>query len=245
MIAVGLIGHGGIARDTAAILGAPSFAGQVHIVGVVARPGRAAAARAVFADIPAVETAAALVALRPSVVVEAAGHGALMAHGAAVLQSGIDLIIVSTGALADRALLDGLREAAAAGGARMLLPAGAIGGVDAIAAMRLGGLASVRYRAVKPPLAWRGSPAERLLDLDHLAARAVFYEGTARAAALDYPQNANVAATVALAGLGFEANSGRARRRPRRARQCARDRGGGGDRPHRHPLARQAVGEQS
>ena len=75
----------------------------------------------------------------------------------------------------------------------------------AIAAMRVAGLTSVRYRSRKPPAAWRGSPAERTVDLDRLTRRTVLYKGTAGEAALLYPQNANVAAAVALAGLGFDA----------------------------------------
>jgi aspartate dehydrogenase len=70
--------------------------------------------------------------------------------------------------------------------------------------MRMGGLSLVRYRSRKPPLAWRGSPAEKLVDLAALAKPAVLYRGNAREAALLYPQNANVAAAIALAGLGFE-----------------------------------------
>src|SRR5262249_13696957 len=60
-------------------------------------------------------------------------------------------------------------------------------------------------RARMPPLAGRGSPAEQVVDLGKLAEPAVLYQGTAGEAALLYPQNANVAAAVALAGLGFEA----------------------------------------
>jgi aspartate dehydrogenase len=102
-------------------------------------------------------------------------------------------------------LLARLKAAAQAGKSRILLPAGAIGGLDAIAAMRVGGLTSVRYRSRKPPAAWRGSPAEKVADLASLTQRTVLYTGTAGEAALLYPQNANVAAAVALAGLGFDA----------------------------------------
>jgi aspartate dehydrogenase len=102
-------------------------------------------------------------------------------------------------------LLKSLRSAAQDGNAHILLPAGAIGGIDAIAAMRAGGLHLVRYRSRKPPAAWRGSPAEKVADLGALTARTVLYRGNAGEAALLYPQNANVAAAIALAGLGFEA----------------------------------------
>jgi aspartate dehydrogenase len=114
------------------------------------------------------------------------------------------LVVISVGALADAALFDRLKSAAQASRRRILLPAGAIGGIDAIAAMRMGGLSLVRYRSRKPPLAWRGSPAEKLVDLAVLAKPAVLYCGSAREAALLYPQNANVAAAIAIAGLGFE-----------------------------------------
>jgi aspartate dehydrogenase len=71
--------------------------------------------------------------------------------------------------------------------------------------MRLAGLTAVRYRSRKPPAAWRGSPAEQVTDLAKLTRQVVLYKGTAGEAALLYPQNANVAAAVALAGLGFDA----------------------------------------
>ena len=62
----------------------------------------------------------------------------------------------------------------------------------------------VTYRGVKPARAWRGTPAEKLLDLDALASAVEFYRGSARELAAQYPANANVTATIALAGIGFE-----------------------------------------
>ena len=138
-------------------------------------------------------------------ICECAGHTAVKAHGAAVLAAGRDLVIASTGALADEALLASLKDAAEKGGAQILLPAGAVGGIDALAAARLFGTPRVTYIGRKPPGAWKGTKAETLLDLAALTEPAIFYEGTARAAAQDFPQNANVAATIALAGVGFEA----------------------------------------
>jgi aspartate dehydrogenase len=199
---VALIGYGGIAQDVVAAL--REAGSGAKIIGVLCRPGRSAKARAALGDIAVVESLADLLALRPGIVAEVAGQQAVAEHGPEVLRRGFDLLVISVGALADPALFDRLKTAAREGNGRMLLPAGAIGGIDAIAAMRLGGLTMVRYRSRKPPAAWRGSPAEKVADLDKLTGRTVLYRGTAGEAALLYPQNANVAAAVALASLGFD-----------------------------------------
>ncbi len=129
------------------------------------------------------------------VVVEVAGHGALVQYGVAALEQGSDLVIASIGALADDELLQRLKAAATR--SRILLPAGAVVGIDALAAARRGGLDKVRYSSRKPP----GSLSETL-PTDR---ESIVFEGNARDAALQFPKNANVAATIALAGVGFEA----------------------------------------
>ena len=84
-----------------------------------------------------------------------------------------------------------------------MICAGAIGGLDILAAARLSGLREVVYVSRKPPNAWRGTPAENLINLDGAFEPRVFFEGDAARAAREYPRNANVAATIALKGLGF------------------------------------------
>jgi aspartate dehydrogenase len=200
---VGLIGCGGIAQDVIAALDKADVG--LNLVGALCRPGRATKARAALPGIVIVESLGDLLARSPTIVAEVAGQSAVVEYGPGVLRRGVDLLVISIGSLAEPKVLQDLQAAARDGGSRILLPAGAIGGLDAIAAMRLGGIDAVRYRSRKPPAAWRGSPAEKIADLDKLTSRTVLYRGTAGEAALLYPQNANVAAAVALAGLGFEA----------------------------------------
>jgi aspartate dehydrogenase len=153
--------------------------------------------------VPVVGTAAQL-PREVDQVVDCAGHAALAQHGAAVLRAGLGLTTVSLGALARRELAEELETAAREGGSALQLVSGAIGGLDALRAARAGQLRRVRYVGRKPPAGWRGSPAETALDLDRLTAATPHFTGTARQAALEYPKNANVAAAVALAGLGFD-----------------------------------------
>ena len=155
--------------------------------------------------IPLTSSIDELLSWKPTLVVECAGHEALAEHGVMVLRHGIELIVASVGALAKAELEHALRDAASAGRSRIRIPSGAIGGLDALAAARVGGLDVVRYVGRKPIQAWRGTAAERVVDLDKLDEAAAIFEGSAREAALTYPQNANVTAATALAGVGFDA----------------------------------------
>ncbi len=148
-----------------------------------------------------------VVELPPDVtlMVDCAGHEALAEHGCAILERGIDLITISLGALAEPSLAQKLADAARTGGSQLHLASGAIGALDCLQAAKVGGLSEVIYIGRKPPASWQGSPAEQELDLGGLQTATTHFEGTARDAALAYPKNANVAAAVALAGLGFDA----------------------------------------
>lgn len=194
---VGLIGWGAIGRTVAELLADQS----VEIVAVgVRRPDLARD------DLPAgaqlVTAPDQLAGLDLDVVAEAAGRDSVDPWGHAALADGADLIVSSVSALADPSLLDSLRRSAADHGARLEIQTGALAGIDALAGARLLGIDEVEHRIVKPPPAWRGTPAERLCPLDDLTEPTVFFRDTAAATASAFPKNANVAMTTALAGIG-------------------------------------------
>jgi aspartate dehydrogenase len=195
---IGIVGYGALGREMVRTFAAMGEIGSV--AAVLVRPGRADPE---FPALRWVTDAAGMVAAKPDIVAECAGHGAVVEYGPAILAAGIDLIVSSVGCLADDAAAAGLR-AAEAGGGRVLIPAGAVAGLDGLLAARLYGLRSVRYDSIKPPLAWRGTRAETIVDLDAIGEERVFFEGTAREAARDYPKNANVAAAVSFAGIGLD-----------------------------------------
>ena len=212
---VTLIGLGAIASAALPLLRADP---TLHVDRVVVRPGRVEAARAVLAamgcdDVEPVDAmdwaAAGHLAPghpgRPDLVVECAGHAALESHVLPALAAGLPCAVVSVGALSAPGLAERLEQAARAGGTQVRLLSGAIGAIDALATARIGGLDTVRYTGRKPPKAWQGTPAEEVCNLDAVAAPTPVFEGTAREAAARFPKNANVAATIALAGLGLDA----------------------------------------
>lgn len=197
--AVTLVGFGAIGR---ALLDRLEPAWGVHVSHVVVR---GASVDRVQAELGQRARAVDAVPADARLVLECAGHAALVEHVLPALARGVECAVLSVGALSEPGLPERLQDAAQAGGTQVHLLAGAIGGIDAIAAARLAGLDQVTYTGRKPPAGWRGSPAEQVLDLGALTAPAVILEASARDAARLYPKNANVAATVSLSGLGLDA----------------------------------------
>lgn len=208
---LGLIGAGSIVREMMVVL-ARALPAPLEQVTVLVRPGRVDDVRATLAPfegrvmqhLTLCETVSRLCDTAPDLVIEAAGHGAVRDGVPLLLAQGIETVVASTGALSDADLHAALHKAATQGQTRLILPAGAVGAMDILAGLHHSDVQDVTYISRKPPAAWRGTPAETLLDLDALDTATVFFDGTARDAARQYPKNANVAASIALAGLGFE-----------------------------------------
>jgi aspartate dehydrogenase len=119
-----------------------------------------------------------LIAAKPKVIVEAAGQQAVRDYYGKLVESGSEIIIMSTGALLS---LNSDEP-------KVHFPAGAIGGLDAIAAAANAGIDEVTITSRKNPKALNKTNAEE----------AIIYEGTAKEAARQIPREMNVAATLAL-----------------------------------------------
>lgn len=198
---VALIGYGAIGQAIAAALRGDK---DLRITHVLVRAERVDEIGRMLPDgIRAIDSLTKLDP-KPDLLLEVASHAAVATFVPEALAAGIDTAIISTGALADDRLRERLADSARRGGAQLYLLSGAIGAIDALAAYREGMLTDVVYVGRKPPTGWRGTPAAERFDLDHLETATMIYEGSAREAAQLYPKNANVAATVALAGLGFD-----------------------------------------
>lgn len=144
---------------------------------------------------------------KPNLIVETAGQAAVGQYGPTCLSKGVPFVISSTGALANAELRARIEDAARSGDAKAIVISGAIGALDYLgAAARLPG-AKVMYESRKPLAAWAVELRELGLDTEAMTEPYVFFEGDAETAAQRYPKNLNVAATLALAGIGMRDTS--------------------------------------
>lgn len=159
---------------------------------------RVADFRAPPAVLPAGELAGAA-----GIIVECAPAAAFAEIAEPAVAQGRLLLVLSAGALLER--MD-LVEEAQGTGARILVPTGALAGLDTVRAMAEGQIRRVRLETRKPPAGLAGAPhlAQSGISLEGLAAPLCVFRGNAREAARGFPANVNVAAALALAGAGPE-----------------------------------------
>ena len=135
------------------------------------------------------------------VVIECAPADLLPRIATPFLQQGKKVICLSSGALlAHPELIDLARQH----GGQILVPSGAILGLDAMLGTAEGNIQSVRMISRKPLQGFAGAPfvKERNIDVLNLTEPTMLFSGSAREAAAGFPANLNVAASVSLAGVG-------------------------------------------
>jgi aspartate dehydrogenase len=140
---------------------------------------------------------------RCDLVVEASTQAHLQEIAPRALGAGRDLVVLSCGALLGRADWVALAEA---NHCRILVPSGAIGGLDAVKGGAVGPITSVTMESRKAPAGWAGAPwvVQQKIDLDGIREETLIFEGPATAACPAFPANVNVLAALSLAGIGPE-----------------------------------------
>jgi len=128
------------------------------------------------------------------VVFEGASQQAVKEYAEQVLRAGKDLILMSVGSLFDNSFRRKLEKIARKKSCKIYVPSGAICGIDGILSANVGGLDEVTLVTTKPPESFG-----RSFDV-----RSVLFTGNARDAVKKFPTNINVAASLSLAGKGFD-----------------------------------------
>jgi len=194
MLRVGIVGMGVIGRHvaTAVTRGIPGTA----LVGVSVRRPESAGVFPVLPLDALIEAS--------DLVVEAATQASLREFGPAVLAAGKHLMVFSVGALVG--VLDEWARLAEKHGCRILVPSGAIAGLDGVKGAREGAIHAVTMETRKPPRGLAGAPyiEQQRIDLETITTETLIFEGPASRAVQAFPANVNVVAALSLAGIGPE-----------------------------------------
>ncbi|MCA1457844.1 aspartate dehydrogenase [Bradyrhizobium sp. BRP22] len=137
------------------------------------------------------------------IVVECAPSRLVRSIVAPVIERGRTAIVLSVGALLQNEDLIALAKKS---GGQIVVPTGALIGLDAVTAAAEGTIHSVRLVTRKPPLGLVGAPylVENDISVEGLSEPLRIFEGTAREAAKGFPANLNVAVALSLAGIGAD-----------------------------------------
>lgn len=139
-------------------------------------------------------------------LIECASQEAVYEVVPAALHAHCDVMIMSVGAFADEKLYKTIRASAKDNNCKVYLPSGAIAGLDGLKSASTEEIYSVTLTTQKPPRGLAGAPyiIRNKIDLDKITGKTVVFEGPASEAVRAFPANVNVAATISIAGIGFE-----------------------------------------
>lgn len=200
---VAIAGLGAIGRTLAMRLSGNSVPG-IELVGVATRDhakGRATLDSAgVRVPLVALDQLAGLA----DIVVECAPAALLGQIARPVLEAGKKMVVLSVGALLAN---PDLIEVAKANGGQIIVPTGALLGLDAVSAAAEGNIHSVRMVTRKPLRGLEGAPylAQHGIKIENIQEPLRVFQGSAREAAKGFPANLNVAVALSLAGVGPDA----------------------------------------
>ena len=137
------------------------------------------------------------------VVVECAPAAVFPLIAEPALRAGRVLVPIGVAALMEHLHLV---DVARTSGGRILVPSGALLGLDAVRAAAEGDIHSVRMVTRKPPGGLLGAPYLQAhgIDVSNLSEPLRVFSGSAREGAAGFPANLNVAAALGLAGVGLD-----------------------------------------
>jgi aspartate dehydrogenase len=135
------------------------------------------------------------------IVVECAPSKLVRSIVAPVVARGKCAVVLSVGALLEH---DDLIALAKENGGQIVVPTGALIGLDAVTAAAVGTIHSVQMVTRKPVSGLAGAPyiIENNIDIERITEPLKIFDGTAREAAKGFPANLNVAVALSLAGIG-------------------------------------------
>ena len=136
-------------------------------------------------------------------IVETAGGGVVPELARRTFAGGKDLLLISMGALLDH---PDVIELAREKSCRLILPSGAMAGLDGIKGACEGQIDHVTITTRKPPKSIRNAPfvVNNRIDVDALTEETELFAGPVREAIRVFPDNVNVAACVSMAGIGAD-----------------------------------------
>ena len=134
-------------------------------------------------------------------VIECAPSKLVRSIVAPFVSRGKTAVVLSAGALLEN---EDLIEIARLNGGQIVVPTGALIGLDAMTAAAEGKILSVRMVTRKPVTGLVGAPylVQNNIDIERITEPLKIFEGTAREAAKGFPANLNVAVALSLAGIG-------------------------------------------